>query len=528
MAHDTSKASYRNLRVMKSGAVLSADHPTLEELRSRQDHIDQERFFQNVYAQWTVEGQQVICPSFSGKAQELEIYKHFFNDSLASQNERYEANRQYKRIREMNDIITNKTKAPMETLFQIGKEGMQINPQDLWEISTQIMQEIYETTKQIEGDRVRYQPLNLSMHRDETTDHCHGRGVFMARNEQGQWEPNQNAVLEAMGYELPDPTKPRSRYNNLIMSFTADVRERFYELCEERGYAIDREVQNHGKSYLTHQQFKIAKQQETIAKNEQAIAEQEAKLNTLRASTKTREQINKDLVGAYEALDGVKPIPLSKDVRISPKGLEAVQSALSDVVGLSTMADNLDTYIQEADADARVQAAEASERKQRERASKAEQEKQDAEQKAMQLEKENSTLKNDKTALENEIATRTENGKKTKAAWEQKIADAEQNAQHAILFYQEAGDLLFAANCENITLQDVLDQAIYDAQQDKEYNPNSKYTVKDFIDDIKYNLREENDDIYINGKKPIYRNPGGDGSPVHTHDEFDFPSLDDI
>ena len=49
--------------------------------------------------------------------------------------------------------------------------------------------------------------IDWSLHMDEATPHIHERHVFDATNRYGEIEPKQEAALEELGFELPNPEK---------------------------------------------------------------------------------------------------------------------------------------------------------------------------------------------------------------------------------------------------------------------------------------------------------------------------------
>ena len=117
----------------------------------------------------------------------------------------------------------------------------------------------------------------VCLHMDEKVCHIHHRVTLGAVDEYGHFMPNQTAALEAMGFERPDPTKPRSRYNNALIAFTDSIREIFYQNCERCGLEIDREVQNYSKRQVEILELKCDKFREEMAEaKRQAKVQQEA------------------------------------------------------------------------------------------------------------------------------------------------------------------------------------------------------------------------------------------------------------
>ena len=53
--------------------------------------------------------------------------------------------------------------------------------------------------------------IDWSLHMDEATPHIHERHVFDATNRYGEIEPKQEAALEELGFELPNPKRKDQR-----------------------------------------------------------------------------------------------------------------------------------------------------------------------------------------------------------------------------------------------------------------------------------------------------------------------------
>jgi chromosome segregation ATPase len=161
------------------------------------------------------------------------------------------------------------------------------------------------------------------LHRDEAEDHIHFRVLLGATDKFGHFVPNQNAALEAMGFERPDPTQPRSRYNNALISFTDALRETFYRECERQGIHIDRNVENYSKRQVTILEYKC----EQFRKENQ---EPEQQLKDKNQDVRDAEQKERDAKiraqAAQEALD--KAVGDRNTLNEQIKALTASQSAL--------------------------------------------------------------------------------------------------------------------------------------------------------------------------------------------------------
>ena len=72
-------------------------------------------------------------------------------------------------------------------------------------------------------------------------------------------QPKQEQALKEMGFELPDPNKKQGKFNNRKMSYDAECRKLFLEICHKHGLQIEEEPIYGGKQYLEKKEFIIEK-----------------------------------------------------------------------------------------------------------------------------------------------------------------------------------------------------------------------------------------------------------------------------
>ena len=130
------KASYHNGRATKAGNVYNANHNTKIETRDKQKHIDHERTLENVV--WArdinnLSSKKLIRQegSFDARAYELQFYKDRFGAARERKNAEYIRTGHKSDVRTMEQVINNKKTAPLETIYQIGKEGEHVTPEQL-------------------------------------------------------------------------------------------------------------------------------------------------------------------------------------------------------------------------------------------------------------------------------------------------------------------------------------------------------------------------------------------------------------
>ena len=245
------KASVHNGRANSKGVAYNANHNTLEQARVNQPHIDQTRIRLNQYLQYMEDGSTVCHKGGGGgydsRKHELERYHQLYGEGLEAKNERYRSSGHKERVKTMSQVYRDPKTAPMETIFQLGKKGSETDEQTRTQVMVGAWGDVLQHLHQHYGANLI--PLDASLHREEASDHIHFRFTLGATSKFGHFVPNQNQALEAMGFK-PDPSKPRGRFNNPLVSFTDEVRETFYQACERRGVEIDREVTSGSRRQL--------------------------------------------------------------------------------------------------------------------------------------------------------------------------------------------------------------------------------------------------------------------------------------
>lgn len=241
---DKTKATARNQRSKKDGSTTNANHVTLEATREGQSHIDASRFKENVYIRFE-EGKKPETirggtGGFNATKHEIKRYKELFGEGLEARNERYIQSRHKDRCQTIEQLYRNPKTAPLETLWQIGNSKSNMDRKEMRNALTAAWNATYSEIKRRWGENLI--PLSAGLHMEEKVPHLHWRIALGCKDDYGHFMPNQNKALEAMGFDRPDPSKPRSRYNNALIQFSDTVREIFYQNCERQGIQIDREV----------------------------------------------------------------------------------------------------------------------------------------------------------------------------------------------------------------------------------------------------------------------------------------------
>ena len=296
------KASVHNGRANSKGVAYNANHNTLELSRTHQPHIDPERIHLNRYIQY-LEGGAAIAHKGGGggydsRKHEVDRYKQLYGEGLDARNKRYIASGHRERVKSVRQVYRDPKTAPMETIFQLGKHGSETDQQTRTQVMVGAWGDVLQHLHQQYGANLI--PLDASLHREEASDHIHFRFTLGARDKFGHFMPNQSKALEAMGFDGRNPeTGKKDRYHNPLVAFTDEVRETFYQACERRGVAIDREVASGSRRQLelldqkrgglerelaaTQEATQRAKQSLDAMETKQLLAEMEAEEASLAA-----------------------------------------------------------------------------------------------------------------------------------------------------------------------------------------------------------------------------------------------------
>jgi len=296
------KASVHNGRANSKGVSYNANHNTLELSRLHQPHIDPDRIHLNRYIQYLDGGAAIAHKGGEGgydsRKHEVDRYRQLYGEGLDARNRRYIASGHRERVKSMRQVYRDPKTAPMETIFQLGKHGSETDQQTRTQVMVGAWGDVLQHLHQQYGANLI--PLDASLHREEASDHIHFRFTLGARDKFGHFMPNQSKALEAMGFDGRNPeTGKKDRYHNPLVAFTDEVRETFYQACERRGVAIDREVASGSRRQLelldqkrgglerelaaTQEATQRAKQSLDAMETKQLLAEMEAEEASLAA-----------------------------------------------------------------------------------------------------------------------------------------------------------------------------------------------------------------------------------------------------
>ena len=237
------------------------------------EHIDAQRAKKNVY--WdcyrgftTPElRENPEQPDFSFEEIERMYYYEHYSDHVDAQNARNEKTRHTERNRTVEDLLKNNKTCPEESIYQIGTMEESVPAGTL----ALIVSEFYEEFERRFGSHIHI--LDWALHLDEGTPHIHERHVFDCKNRYGELCPQQEKALEELGFELPDPSKPKGKHNNRKQTFDAVCRTLLFDISRKHGVHLEQEPSYGGRAYLEKQDYILMKQKEQLAAQEQKLEE---------------------------------------------------------------------------------------------------------------------------------------------------------------------------------------------------------------------------------------------------------------
>jgi hypothetical protein len=296
---------------------------------SHAEHIDPERVKLNRYWNWTGN------PETTFEDAEAAFYEKHIRKHLDAQNARYKAQRHAERAKTMDEYRRSPQTCPEEVILQIGKRGDTI-PADM--MARIIQEQINWEQKQFPGLKV----LDVALHMDEQgAPHIHERRAWVYTDKAGNLAISQNKSLEQMGVELPNPNKPRSRFNNRKMTFSRMCREHLLQICRKHGLEIEEIPQEKSRSGLSHIAY-ITRQEEERAADaerrrqfseraaESAEKQVESARDTARSYEEHAEQVARQINDKYGELAdaGLQKQEMQKQVEQLQERIDNLQEQL--------------------------------------------------------------------------------------------------------------------------------------------------------------------------------------------------------
>ena len=245
------RATIHNGRTSNLGAFTPKHNDRNFNIKNA-EHIDPERVKNNRYWNWT--GKEITFEDA-----EIAFYEKHISAHLEAQNARYRAQRHAERAKTMDEYRKSPQTCPEEVILQIGKLGDTIPADTMARI---IQEQINWEQKQFPGVRV----LDVALHMDEQgAPHIHERRAWVYTDKDGNTAISQNKSLEQMGVELPNPDRPRGRFNNRKQTFSKRCREHLLQICREHGLEIEEIPQEKSKSGRTLEDYQAGEAEKRAA-----------------------------------------------------------------------------------------------------------------------------------------------------------------------------------------------------------------------------------------------------------------------
>lgn len=318
------RATIHNGRTGKDGAYNTKHNDRQFDIRNA-EHIDPERVKNNRYWNWTGN------PKMSFEDAEAAFYEQHIKQHLDAQNVRYRAQRHAERAKTMDEYRKSPQTCPEEVILQIGKMGDTI-PADM--MARIIQEQINWEQQQFPGVKV----LDVALHMDEQgAPHIHERRAWVYTDRDGNLAISQNKSLEQMGVELPNPNKPRSRFNNRKMTFSRMCREHLLQICREHGLEIEEIPQEKSLSGRTLEDYKAGEAEKRAADadrrrqfSERAAESAEKRAESARDAARSYEEHAEQVAGQINAEYGeLADTGLQK--KAMQKQLEEIQKRIDNL-----------------------------------------------------------------------------------------------------------------------------------------------------------------------------------------------------
>ena len=281
------RATIHNGRTSRLGA-FTPKHNDRNFNISHAEHIDPERVKLNRYWNWT--GKEITFEDAERAFYEKHIRQH-----LDAQNARYRAQRHAERAKTMDEYRKSPQTCPEEVILMIGKAGDTI-PADM--MARIIQEQINWEQQTFPGVRV----LDVALHMDEQgAPHIHERRAWVYTDKDGNTAISQNKSLKQMGIELPNPNRPRGRFNNRKQTFSRMCREHLLQICREHGLQIEEIPQEKSKSGRTMEDYKAGEAERRAAEADRRRQFSERAAESARDTARSYEEHAERVAGQINA-----------------------------------------------------------------------------------------------------------------------------------------------------------------------------------------------------------------------------------
>lgn len=232
-------------------------------------HIIPERVKDDQY--WTYTGTK----DKSLRDIEMDYYEEHFGKYIEAQNKRNESIGHKERNKTLSQFYKGAYTRPEDKIIQIGNKDDHVDAQVLWECALEYQKRFDE----LYGEHCKI--LTMALHVDEATPHVHVRRVWTHKDENGYEKVGQTKALEKLGILTKEPDRPEGRCNNSKITFTAQDRELFRQICIEKSIELEPD-QPSKRPHLTDKGYKEAVAE--IEELERTRDDLRAEVNTLKTN----------------------------------------------------------------------------------------------------------------------------------------------------------------------------------------------------------------------------------------------------
>ena len=251
---------------------------------------------------------------------ELKFYTEAFADLLQDMNARAVAARHAERCKTPADLLKSKKTAPEEVIYQIGNKDDTVDPNQL----IAVYNEFNAWHRERFGHHIKR--LDVALHLDEQTPHVHVRQVWTYRHPAGYLAIGQEKALKQLGYQLPEPGAKESRTNNRKIVYTRECREKWNEICREKGIEIETEPENRApnKQNLRKNDYIIMQQDEKMKKMDSLLAERQKIIDDMQLLMDRQQEVFEGLKAAIAQAEARKS-DLTDQISLKEKALDILE-----------------------------------------------------------------------------------------------------------------------------------------------------------------------------------------------------------
>lgn len=279
------------------------------------DHIDPGKQDENYY--WNYYGDQEL----TFQQAELRFYEEAFQGMLQDINARAIASRHKERCKDAIDLLKGRTTCPEEIIYQIGDKDTHVGRNEL----AAVFNDFRKWHREKFGQHII--PLDYSLHMDEQTPHIHLRQVWIYQNPAGFRAIGQEKALKQLGYQLPEPEKKESRTNNRKIVYTRECREKWNEICREKGIEVETEPENRApnKQNLRKNDYIIMQQSEKMKKMDSLLADRQKIIDDMQLLMNRQHEVFKRLKSEIAQAEARKS-DLTDQISLKEKALDILES----------------------------------------------------------------------------------------------------------------------------------------------------------------------------------------------------------